>query len=58
MCRWMGSHFHDSTDINGGNFSSIFNRVTIGRTVWDFEGKKMICLKVTKMGSIIRHEIG
>ena len=28
MCRWMGSHFHDSTDYNGVAFSSIFNRVT------------------------------
>ena len=28
MCRWMGSHFHDSTDYNGVTFSSIFNRVT------------------------------
>ena len=28
MCRWMGSHFHDSTDNKGVAFSSIFNRVT------------------------------
>ena len=28
ICRWMGSHFHDSTDFNGVAFSSIFNRVT------------------------------
>ena len=28
MCRWMGSHFHDSTDYNGVIFCSIFNRVT------------------------------
>ena len=28
MCRWMGWHFHDSTDHNGVAFSSIFNRVT------------------------------
>ena len=27
MCRWMGSHFHDSTDYDGVAFSSIFNRV-------------------------------
>ena len=28
MCRWMGSHFHDSTEYNGVAFSSIFNKVT------------------------------
>ena len=28
MCRWMGSHFHDTTDYNGAAFSSIFYRVT------------------------------
>ena len=55
MCRWMGSHFHDSTDYNGVAFSSIFNRVT---KKWvalfrDFESKKIICPKVTKMGFII-----
>ena len=28
ICRWMGSHFHDSTDHKGVAFSSILNRVT------------------------------
>ena len=36
MYRWMGSHFHDSTDYNGVIFSSIFNRVT--RMGWSFFG--------------------
>ena len=60
MCRWMGSHFHDSTDYNGVTFSSIINRVTrIGsHFFWDRDdSKKIICPKVTKMGSIIGHKI-
>ena len=59
MCRWIGLHFHDSTDYNGIIFSSIFNRVTrLGSNFFGgFESKKIISPKVTKMGSIISHEI-
>ena len=59
MCHWMGSHFHDSTGYNGVTVSSIFNRVTRMRLPFfrDFESKKIICQKVTKMGFIIGHKI-
>ena len=34
MCRWMGSHFHDWIDYNGG---CIFNRVTrVGSHIFGF----------------------
>ena len=45
MCRWMGLHFHDSTDYNGVAFFR------------HFASKKIICPKVTKMGFIIGHKI-
>ena len=59
ICRWMGSHFHDSTDFHGVAFSNIFNRVTrMGSHIFGtLSGKKIICPKVTKMGFIIGHKI-
>ena len=67
----MGSHFDDWSSYNGVAFLGIFNRVTrMGSHLFQekalgtrlahfraFEGKKIICLKVTKMGSIIGHRI-
>ena len=59
MCRWMGSHFHDSTDyIMGSPFQAFsIELLEWGRTFRDFESKKIICPKVTKMGFIIGHKI-
>ena len=54
MCRWMGSHFHDSTDYNGVVFSSIFNRVTkMGSHVFGTARvRKLFAQTVTNMGFI------
>ena len=60
ICCWMGSHFHDLTDYNGVAFFGIFSRVPrmAGVALFrDFDSKKIISLKVTKMKSIIGHRI-
>ena len=69
MCRWMGSHFHNSIDYNGVAFS--IELLEWGRTFsefleeensdkWDLKmGRFAVknCPKVTKMGFIIGHRI-
>ena len=60
MYRWMGPHFHDSTDYNAVIFSSVFNRLELVNGVAlfrDFESMKIVNPNVTKKGSIISHKI-
>ena len=40
MCRWMGSHFHDWIDYNGGAFS--IELLESGHTFLEFGGKKFL----------------
>ena len=40
MCRWMGSHFHDSIDYNGVAFS--IELLKWGRSFPDFLGKTVL----------------
>ena len=58
MCRWMGSLFHDWTDYNGSSFQAFLTELREWVALFrDCESKKIVCTKVTKIGSIISHEI-